>query len=236
MASTTSKSAFLRGLSHGGPFIIIILPFGLLFGVVGTEAGLNLAEVMGFSFLVIAGASQFAAVQLMTENVPTLIVILTALTVNLRMAMYSASIAPYLQDVPMWKRALMSYGLVDQTYALGVAEFEDKPTLGTAERIAYFTGTGLPIFVLWYISTYAGAAFGARIPPEFALDFAVPISFLALVAPALKTLAHVAAALTSIILAIALAFVPFGLGLIIAAMIAMCVGAFVETKMEGRVA
>ncbi len=236
MASTTTKSAFLRGLGHGTPFLIIILPFGLLFGVVGTEAGFNLAEVMGFSFLVIAGASQFAAVQLMTENVPTLIVILTALTVNLRMAMYSASIAPYLRDVSMWKRALMSYGLVDQTYALGVAEFENTPNLSTAERVAYFTGTGLPVFIAWYISTYLGAVFGARIPPEFALDFAVPISFLALVAPALKTIAHVAAALTSVVLALLLAFVPFGLGLIIAALIAMCVGAFIETKMEGHAA
>lgn len=136
----------------------------------------------------------------------------------------------------MWTRVLMSYGLVDQTYALGVAEFEANPSQSTGARIGYFVGTGLPIFIVWYISTYIGAVFGTRIPPEFALDFAVPISFLALVAPALKTIAHVAAALTSVVLALALAFVPFGLGLIIAALIAMCVGAFIETKMEGRTA
>ncbi len=130
----------------------------------------------------------------------------------------------------------MSYGLVDQTYALGVNEFEANPELTSAERIAYYTGTGLPVFIVWYISTYLGAVFGAQIPPEFALDFAVPISFLALVAPSLKTPAHVAAALTSIVFAIALSTVPYGLGLIIAGMIAMCVGAFVETRLEQRTA
>lgn len=236
MASTTTKSAFWRGLAQGAPFVVITSPFGLLFGVVGTEAGLNISEIMGFTVLVIAGASQFAAVQLMTENAPTIVVVLTALAVNLRMAMYSAALAPHLREAPVWKRALLSYGIVDQTYALGQAKFEAEPEMTISERIAFFVGSGILLFVLWYISTYIGAVFGALIPPAFALDFALPISFLALVAPALKSIAHIAAAFTSIVLALALAFVPFSLGLIIAAIVAMCVGAFIEVAMERRAA
>ena len=55
------------------------------------------------------------------------------------------------------------------------------------------------------------------------------ITFLALVAPQLKSLAHVSAALVSVVLALALAWIPFSLGLLIAAFFAMLTGAAVET-------
>jgi predicted branched-subunit amino acid permease len=104
------------------------MPFAILFGVVGTEAGLNLAQVMGFSVGVIAGASQFAALQLMSENAPTLIVVASALAVNLRMAMYSAALAPHLGPASLRDRALIAYMNVDQTYALvGPANTRTRP-------------------------------------------------------------------------------------------------------------
>jgi Predicted branched-chain amino acid permease (azaleucine resistance) len=101
-------SSYWRGVRHGAPFLLVIAPFGALFGVVGTEAGLNLAQVMGFSVIVIAGAAQFTAVQLLSENAPTLIVIAAALAVNLRMAMYSAALTPHLGAAPLWQRAIMA--------------------------------------------------------------------------------------------------------------------------------
>lgn len=225
---------FWRGLRAGLPFLLVIAPFGLLFGVVGTEAGLSLVEVMGFSVLVIAGASQFTAVQLMVDNVPTVIVLLTALAVNLRMAMYSASLAPHLGAAPLWQRALAAYGLVDQSYALSILEFERNGALTLPQRMAYFAGACVAVAPPWYLFTLLGAWGGTAIPPAFALDFAVPITFLALFAPALTSLAHVAAALTSTLVALALAGVPFNLGLIVAAAAAMAIGATVETLKERR--
>ncbi|MFN6979895.1 MAG: AzlC family ABC transporter permease, partial [Gemmobacter sp.] len=68
-----ARRAFWRGARDALPFLVILVPFALLFGVVGTDAGLSLAQVMGFSIFVIAGASQFAAVQLLAENAPTLV-------------------------------------------------------------------------------------------------------------------------------------------------------------------
>ena len=228
------REPFWRGLRAGLPFLLVIVPFALLFGVVGTEAGLSLIQVMGFSVLVIAGASQFTAVQLMVDNAPTLIVLVTALAVNLRMAMYSASLAPHLGAAPVWQRALAAYGLVDQSYALSILEFERNPDLPLPQRMAYFAGACVAVAPPWYLFTLLGAIGGTAIPPAFALDFAVPITFLALFAPALRTLAHVAAALTSTLVALALAGIPFNMGLIVAAAAAMAVGALVETLMERR--
>lgn len=236
MTSSNPKRHLMRGMRDAMPFILVIVPFALLFGVVATEAGLNVVEVMGFTVLVIAGAAQFAAVQLMTENAPTIIVILTALAVNLRMAMYSASLTPYLGKAPIWQRALVAYMMVDQAYALSQLKYELEPELTVPERVAYFIGSVAPLVPLWYGATYIGAVAGAQIPASFALDFALPITFLAMIAPALRTLAHVAAAVTSVILALVLAWMPYGSGLLVAALGAMVVGAQAEQLLARRAA
>ena len=234
MPAPTSASSYWRGFRDGLPFLLVLAPFALLFGVLATEAGLSIAEVMGFAILVIAGASQFTALQLMLDNAPTILVLAAALVVNLRMAMYSASLAPHIGVAPLWQRVLIAYSNVDQTYALSHANYDEAPDQPLACKVAYFLGTASPVCPLWYAFTYLGAVAGTRIPPEYALDFAVPITFLALIAPALKTLAHVAAALTSIAVALALAWLPSGLGLIIAALAAVAVGARVEIWREGQ--
>ena len=62
-------------------------------------------------------------------------------------------------------------------------------------------------------------------------DFAMPILFLALVGPMLKTLAHVAAAIVSVIVALLLAWLPSGSGILLAGLAAMAVGAEIERRM-----
>nr|WP_253913378.1 AzlC family ABC transporter permease [Pseudoruegeria sp. HB172150] len=221
-------------MRHGTPFLVILVPFAMLFGVVAVEAGLSITQTMGFSVLVIAGAAQLTAIQLLQDHAPVYIVLAASLAVNLRMAMYSAALVPYLGDARTPLRMVIAYFNVDQTYALSQAEYENRPAMPMANRIAYFLGVATPICPPWYIFTWLGAAFGTRIPPEFALDFIVPIAFLGIIAPALRTLAHVAAAVTSILVALAFAWLPSGLGVLVAGVVAMIVGARVELWLEAR--
>lgn len=232
MASTATKSTFWRGFRNGTPFIFGAAPFGLVLGVVMTEAGLNIFEVMAMSVLVIAGAAQFAALAQMQDSAPVLLVVAAALIVNMRLAMYSASIAPYIKGASLWQRAIAAYVLVDITYAVSISEFEANANLSMPQKIAYYFGCTIPVWITWYCATFAGAYLGQSIPAEFALDFAVPIAFLAVVAPMLKSLAHIGAALTSIIVALLLSFLPYATGLFIAAGLAMVVGAEIERRME----
>lgn len=234
MSSSTTKIAFWQGFRAGAPFLLVIAPFAMLFGVLATEAGLNVFETMAFSVVVIAGAAQFTALQLMTEDVPTAIVLISALAVNLRMAMYSASLTPYIGGAPLWQRAIAAYATVDQSYACAIAKFEAEPELGIPQRMAYFFGTVAPVLPMWYAFTMVGALVGGQIPPEFALDFALPITFLALIAPMLRTGAHVAAALVAIITALACINAPYNLGLIIAGVAGMIAGAQTELWLAKR--
>lgn len=234
MTSTTRKTPYVQGILDASPFILVIIPFATLFGVLATEAGLNVVETMAFSIVVIAGAAQFTALQLMQENTPTVIVLISALAVNLRMAMYSASLTPYIGAAPLWQRALCAYMTVDQSYVVGVSKFEREPDMTVPERVAYFLGAVTPIVPLWYAFTLIGALVGARVPDSWALDFAIPIAFLAMIAPMFRTAAHVVAALVAVVVALLAAGIPYSLGLIVAGIAGMMAGAQTELWLERK--
>jgi len=230
---TDSRKAYLRGVRHALPFILVVAPFGMLFGVVASDAGLAEVEIAAFSLAVFAGAAQFAALQLMQDQAPLWIILATSLAVNLRLVMYSVAIAPHYGAAPIGLRAVMAYFLVDQSFALSMAEFDRRPTMTVAEKIGYFLGGVTPVTAVWFVSILVGARMGRAIPPEYALDFAVPITFLALTAPMLRTVAHQAAAAVSVVAALALSALPYGTGLLVAAVLAMATGVGVEA-IHGR--
>lgn len=232
--TSTSQSAYWQGFRDGLPFLLVVGPFSILFGVVATEAGLSVFEALTFSVVVIAGASQFTAIHLMEIDTPTVIVILSALAVNLRMAMYSASLTPHLGGAPLWQRAIAAYFMVDQSYALSNAKFERHKDWDLKQKMAYYFGTITPICPFWYILTVVGALIGSAIPPEYALDFAMPITFVAMIAPMLRSLPHMAAAVAAVIASLLLTGLPLNLGLIVAGIIGMIVGAQTEVLVERR--
>ncbi|MDQ2093548.1 AzlC family ABC transporter permease [Rhodalgimonas zhirmunskyi] len=230
MPTTTQKSAFWKGFAAGAPFVIVVVPFAMLFGVVATEAGLDIFETFAFSTVVIAGAAQFTALQLMQDHAPVWVVLISALAVNLRLVMYSASLTPHLGALPVWRRLFVAYLIVDQSYACSVAAYEKSPQWPLMTKLAFFMGTCTPVLPLWIAGSVAGALLGQSIPPEFALDFAVPITFLAMLAPMLRTMAHMVAAVTAVVLALAFAGLPFNLGLLLAGLGGMIAGAEVERR------
>ena len=232
----TRAQAFRRGFLDCAPFLIIVVPFSMLFGVAAREAGLDVLQVMAMSVLVIAGASQFTAVTLLADNAPVFVALLTALAVNLRMAMYSAALVPHLGHAPLGTRALMAYLMVDQAYAVAVRTYEDNPGMPMAVKVAYYFGCMTLICPFWYGFTAAGAVLGQALPAGLSLDFAVPVCFIALLAPLLRSLPHVVAALVSALAAVVFAWVPWNLGLIAAAVLAMIAGAQAELFLARRAA
>ncbi len=230
------RRAARAGFLHSLPFLLVLVPFAMLFGVVATAAGLDISQVIGFSVLVLAGASQFSAVQLMSEHAPVIVVLLSSLAINLRMAMYSASLTPWLGRAPGWQRATVAYLLIDQTYGLGMQKFEREPQMTVTERMAYLFGASPVLCLPWIVFSWVGATAGQMIPADWPLDFAVPITFLALIAPMLRTVAHVAAALVAVIAALMLSGLPSGTGVLVAGLLGMIAGAWVEGWQARRAA
>lgn len=234
MTTSNNRTPFMIGLTDALPFVLVIIPFALLFGVVATEAGLDVLATLGFSIVVIAGAAQFTAVSLLADQAPVWIVLITSLAVNLRMAMYSAALTPYLGGAPLWKRALVAYGMVDQSYTMSISRFERHPEWTISQRFQFYAGASALICPLWFIFTVIGSIAGTTIPDSWALDFAIPITFIAMIAPMLRSLPHMVTAGVAVVLSLAFMGLPAGVGLMLAAVIAMMTGAELERRLEAR--
>ena len=219
----------LAGVRTAGPIVVGIFPFALITGITAISTGLTIAEAVGMSILVFAGASQLAAIDLIGSNAPFLVVVSTAVVINARLMMYSASIAPHLRDYSLRVRGLVAYLLTDQAYAASVAEYE---TSDSRDRIRYYLGIGLTIWVVWQAGTIAGAVLGARVPDALGLEFALPLVFLALLVPAMKDAGTTTAGLVAggVALAVATIGVPLGLDLPIAAIVGVLSGVTVGMR------
>lgn len=228
------KQAFCAGWWAGAPFVLAAVPFGLLFGVVARDAGLDVIQTMAMSIVVIAGAAQFTTLALLVDQAPGFLALAAGLAVNLRMAMYSAALQPHLGHAPLGQRMVMAYLMVDQAYAVAGRHFEDHPALPPGDKVAYYFGAMLLICPTWYAATLTGALVGQAIPPELSLEFAAPICFIALIGPMLRTLPHLVTAIVAILGAIVFSGLPTGVGLILAAFVAMLAGAETERRLTRR--
>lgn len=216
-----SLAAGARDLS---PILVGVIPFGLVTGAAVAEAGFGLAEAVGMSTLVFAGAAQLAATTLAGEGTPALIVILTALVINARHIIYSTSIAPVLEPDAGRKLPLLGYLLIDQSYGITMTKGLHREDVSI---VPYFVGSGLMLWTAWQITNVIGVLAGSFVPASWSLDFAVPLVFLAMLVPALKTRADTEAAVVSGVSAVVLIpLLPLQTGLLAAILIGMTWGAF----------
>ncbi len=210
------------------PLLPGAVPFGMIAGVVASNAGLDALAGIGQSIVVFAGAAQLASTQLIADAAPVFVVILTGLVINLRFAMYSAALAGHLSALPRWRRWLAAYLMTDQSYALSVLRYTARPQMSLAAKFAFYMGGAIPMWTVWLAATAAGYFLGNRIPASWSLDFFVPLSFLALIVPSIADRANAAAALTGGAAAIIAWSLPFNLGLFLAALAGIAAGYAVE--------
>lgn len=226
------RHSMAAGIRDIAPIIIGIVPFGLVSGALVIQAGFGLAEAMGMSLLVNAGASQIVATQLFLDGAPIWIALATALVVNVRMFIYSVSIAPVLEGASAGLRPLLGHMLVDQNYASTMTRgrFRDD-----VDVVPYYVGAWLALASVWQVSSIAGALLGPLVPPSWSLDFAVPLVFLAMLAPALKDRVAVEVALvTGVASAVLVPIMPMQIGLIVALLGGMLYGAWRDQPREGE--
>ncbi len=220
--------SFWAGVRAEFPLLIGVFPFGLIYGALALKSGLSAAPAQMMSSIVFAGSSQFVAAQLVHDSAPGLVIVLTIAVVNLRHMLYSASIAPYLEKLsPRWK-GLLAYLLTDEAYAATIIHYEKEGLTPTSHW--FFLGAGFSLWFTWQVSSAFGIFLGAAIPTSWPLDFALPLTFIAMVMPVLKDYPVVAAALSAGAVALAANSLPFKLGLILAALVGIFVGTYLENR------
>lgn len=222
------RKFFWAGVRAEIPLLIGVFPFGMIYGALAMDAGLSTAAAQMMSSMVFAGSAQFITTQLVKESAPGFVIVLTIAVVNLRHMLYSASLAPYLASVSTRWKTLLSYLLTDEAYAPSIIHYEKDGVKPFSHW--FLLGAGVALWTNWQISTALGIFLGAAIPDSWSLDFALPLTFIAMVVPVLKNRPTIAAALSAGLVALAAYSLPYKLGLILAALVGIVVGTVIESK------
>lgn len=226
LVSRDFRAGFLEML----PACLGLLPFGVVCGVGAAAAGAHWLAALGMSAIIFSGAAQIVAAQMLAAGAPMAVIVLTTFVLGLRFLMYSAAMAPYLKSLPPRWQNVLAFLLTDQAFAAAIRRFERG---GDPHGAAlHFAGGGFALWSSWQVTCALGYFTGNLIPSAWALDFAVPLLFLALVVPHLRSAPAVLAAVTAGIAAIALAHLPMRLNLIVAGLIGILVGTLADLARE----
>ncbi len=290
---TTPRSEFFAGVRAELPLQVGVVPFGFIYGALAVQLGVPASIAQAMSSVIFGGSSQFIAAPLIVAQTPALILIATVFFVNLRHALYSASLAPYLEKLSARWKMLLAYLLTDEAYAVAIARFQPHPLTPSPETAAgegdkrypltpcpetaagegdkrypltpcpetaagegdkrypltpspetaagegdkrhwFLFGAGITLWSFWQASTAVGIFVGAQVPPEWSLDFALPLTFIAIVLPMLRNRAYVLCAIVAAIGGVLAFGLPYKLGYIVAAMVAIAFGFILETRWTHR--
>lgn len=212
------------------PLLIGVVPFGLITGVTAGASVLGGLVGWATSPIIFAGAAQLATIGLFDTGAATLVIIATALTINARHLMYSAALAPSFREFPRGWRFALPYLLTDQAFAPSIVRYEtaDDPLY----RRWFFLGAAASLWITWQTTTGIGVVFGSVIPPEWSLGFAIPLVFMALLVPALRTRPALLAAVVGGVVSVVAASAPYSSGLIIAAVCGVLAGTIADGRMR----
>jgi len=211
------------------PILLGGAPFGMIYGILALGAGLTPLAAQAMWAIFFAGSSQFMLIQLVGMGTPALVMILTGFVINLRHALYSASMAPHTLGLnPIWK-GVLSYLLTDEAYAVSVLHYNKAGSV-QGNKHWYFFGAGLTLWTSWQFSTAVGIFLGAQVPSSWGLDFTLALTFIALVFPVIRDRPTLFAAVAAGVTSILAAGLPYKLGLVSAALVGILAGLLAERK------
>jgi 4-azaleucine resistance transporter AzlC len=230
MITKTRKQEFWSGVRDEAPILLGVVPFGLLFGALAISAHLSTFAAQAMSSIIFAGSAQFIAAQLVGTGTSGLVILMVVFVVNLRHALYSASVAPHVKHLKTGWKLLLSYLLTDEAYAVTITHYNKEGD--SANNHWYFLGAGLTLWTSWQVSTAVGIFIGAQIPASWPLGFILPLTFIALVVPALKDRAGIAAASVAGLVGLLAMNFPYKTGLLVAALIGIVTGLGIEGRQK----
>jgi 4-azaleucine resistance transporter AzlC len=201
----------------------------MIYGVLALDAGIPSFASQAISWIIFAGSAQILTTQLVNNAAPTIVIILTVGVVNLRHALYSASVAPYLRHLNSLWKWILAYLLTDEAFAVTILHSQSDEKLGVGQKQWFFLGAGLALWSSWQLSTAAGVLLGAVVPESWSLDFALALTFIALVVPNLKDRPSLGSALSAGLVAVLAFNWPYKLGLVCAALVGILTGIGLES-------
>ncbi|MFB6129874.1 MAG: AzlC family ABC transporter permease [Salinigranum sp.] len=215
------RRAFAAGARDLVPALLSLFPIAVILAITAVDVGLSPLQALWMSVGIYTGLAQAAMLSLVDARASAVVIVVAGVLINLRLLLYSASIAPYLDRLSLAERVPFAYLNIDTVYALSIATFEAD---GTDEKAAYYLGAGVASWVVWQAGTLVGLFFGDVVPSGLDLQFAIPLLFIALLVPVLKDRPSVGAGVAAGGVAVLAAGLPFNLGLIVGTTVGIAAG------------
>lgn len=230
--SAAARHEFLRGVKETLPLVIGAVPFGIIFGALAVSAGISPLGTTGLSLFVFAGSSQFIAAGLFAEGAGLGVIILTTFIVNLRHALYSTTLGPHLHNLPQRWLIPLAFWLTDETFAVTAQRYAEPDARDYKHW--YFLGSGVFMYANWQICTLIGVLVGRSIPDpgSWGLDFAMSVTFIGLIVPAVRSRPALAAVIIAGLVAFLANGLPNKLGLLAGALAGVAAGLILERRAD----
>ncbi|MCL1598220.1 MAG: AzlC family ABC transporter permease [Actinomycetia bacterium] len=215
-----------EGARSVAPILLGVVPFGLIFGVTAAASDVPILAAWASSFIIFAGAAQLAVIGILGAGGAAIVAVFTAVVINARHLMYSADMGRYTAGEPLVRKAAIAYVLTDQAYLVTSHRFPDPSS--TEGFTSFYFGSAVTLWLTWQVATTAGILLGTAIPSSWSLEFAIPLTFLALLILAIKDKPGLVAAAVGGGIALATVGLPFNLGLLIGALAGIAAGVAAE--------
>lgn len=227
----TRREEFFAGMRATIPMVVGAIPFGIIFGATGVIYGIPPLAVLAMSLIVFAGSSQFIGAALFAQGVGVAFIVLTTFIVNLRHALYSASLAPYMRHLAQKWLLPLGFWLTDETYAVVIGRYtrdDESP-----HKHWYHLGSSVLMYSNWQLCTLVGIIAGQSIPDArgWGLDFAMTVTFIGIVIPLIRTRPMLVSVVVSGACALLTYDMPNKLGLIVAAVAGIMSGVIAEAAL-----
>ena len=221
---------FIKGILDILPLMIPVVPFGIIYGVIGVEIGFSPMEVFAMSFVIFAGSSQIAFAQLFAAGASPLVMISSVAVINSRHILYGAVLAEYLGKLRLTWKIILSYLMADQAFSVSSAYF--KKNVKNKNFHFHMLGSGLTAWSLWQLSTLIGIVLGNIVPAQLGLEFAIPLTFFSLILSELRKLDHVIIILISGICSVLTYNFPFKIYIIFSAIFSLIISIIINKKFK----
>jgi 4-azaleucine resistance transporter AzlC len=176
---TFTRAGVLRGMRECVPLLIGVTPFGLVTGILAQGVGMSLLEATMMSLFVYAGSAQLVALSTWGSPAPILAATVTALAVNLRLALMGPVLAPWLDRLRGWRLWGSLFVMADQNWALSVKDMNS----GRLDA-GFLFGSGAIMWAVWVATTVLGwlGTELVAVPPGHPLLFSALAVFVAMLA------------------------------------------------------
>jgi predicted branched-subunit amino acid permease len=221
----TNRDDAWSGATAMLPLLASYTPFGCLVGVAVAHSSSPIAAWTGV-WLIFGGTAHLIALQLTAAGSGVIVAAMSALAVNVRLLLYSATIGRHWRGTSLRTRLVAAATIVDPTWMLASRRFATHPTSAAGRR--YYAGASLVMWFGWAAFVTGGMLAGNVIPPGRGLELLAPLCLVAMVAPGVRSRSGSACAVTAAAVNIGGSSLPSGTALLLSMVAGACAGTAVR--------